>query len=175
MTYRFANATFKEHYIHISIKETQYFKKSMDDKNYGKSHERWSNFIRQVEKFQFIQVKNSHARFNNFEVNEFRRLVARNDSKFVIVSNLAIGFSGYIRDFRANLRWINRFKIIIYRDELDWLFDFKWFVNRLQTIRKNELVMKGHLKNDFKMEYFECSKVKKIEKSKKIYTDIINY
>merc|ERR1711917_49630 len=57
-----------EHYIHISIKETQYFKKSMDDKNYGKSHERWSNFIRQVEKFQFIQVKNSHARFNNFEV-----------------------------------------------------------------------------------------------------------
>ena len=65
--------------------------------------------------------------------------------------------------------------MIIYRDELNWLFDFKWFVNRLQTIRKNELVLKGYLKNDFKMEYFECSKVKKIEKSKKNYTDIINY
>ena len=65
--------------------------------------------------------------------------------------------------------------MIIYRDELDWLFDFKWFVNRLQTIRKNELVLQGHFKNDFKMEYFECSKEKKIEKSKKIYTDIINY
>ena len=65
--------------------------------------------------------------------------------------------------------------MIIYRDELNWLFDFKWFVNRLQTIRKNELVLKGYLKNDFKMEYFECSKVKKIEKSKKIYTEIINY
>ena len=51
--------------------------------------------------------------------------------------------------------------MIIYRDELNWLFDFKWFVNRLQTIRKNELVLKGYLKNDFKMEYFECSKVKK--------------
>ena len=65
--------------------------------------------------------------------------------------------------------------MIIYRDELNWLFDFKWFVNRLQTIRKNELVLKGYLKNDFKMEYFECSKVKKIEKSKKNYTDITNY
>ena len=65
--------------------------------------------------------------------------------------------------------------MIIYRDELDWLFDFKWFVNRLQTIRKNELVLKGHFKNDFKMKHFECSKEKKIEKSKKIYTDIIYY
>ena len=55
--------------------------------------------------------------------------------------------------------------MIIYRDELNWLFDFKWFVNRLQTIRKNELVLNGYLKNDFKMEYFECSKVKKIEKN----------
>ena len=65
--------------------------------------------------------------------------------------------------------------MIIYRDELDWLFDFKWFVNRLQTIRKNELLSKGHFKNDFEMEHFECSKGTKIEKSKKIYTDIINY
>jgi len=48
-----------EHFIHISIKETG---KSMDNMNHGKSHERWSNFIRQVEKFQFAQVKNSHER-----------------------------------------------------------------------------------------------------------------
>ena len=41
----YANATFKEHYIHISIKETQYFKKSMDDKNYGKSNEELYIFI----------------------------------------------------------------------------------------------------------------------------------
>ena len=34
----------------------------MDNMNHGKSHERWSNFIRQVEKFQFAQVKNSHER-----------------------------------------------------------------------------------------------------------------
>ena len=65
MTYRFGNATFKEHYIHISIKESR---KSIDNMKHGKSHERWSNFIRQVEKFQFVQVKNSHARFNNIEV-----------------------------------------------------------------------------------------------------------
>ena len=35
--------------------------------NHG-NHEQWSNFIRQVEKFQFVQIKNSHARFYNFEV-----------------------------------------------------------------------------------------------------------
>ena len=56
----FGDAIFKEHYIHISIKETG---KSIDNMNYGKSYEQWSNFIRQVEKFQFVPVKNSHARF----------------------------------------------------------------------------------------------------------------
>jgi len=65
--------------------------------------------------------------------------------------------------------------MIIYRDGCDWLIDFKWFVNRLQVIRKNELVLKGHLKNDFEMEYFDSSKEPKIQNSKKIYTDIINY
>ena len=100
-----------------------------------------------------------------------------------ILSNLAIELWGYVNDIRVNftflqgLRLKTRHKMIIYRDELNWLFDFKWFINRLQTIRKNELVLKGHLKNDFKMEYFECStlKKKKIEQSKTIYTDIINY
>ena len=65
--------------------------------------------------------------------------------------------------------------MIIYRDVCDWLIDFKWFINRLQVIRKNELVLKGHLRNDFEMEYFDSSKEPKIQNSKKIYTDIINY
>ena len=55
--------------------------------------------------------------------------------------------------------------MIIYRDVCDWLIDFKWFVNRLQVIRKNELVLKGHLKNDFEMEYFDSSKEPKIQNS----------
>ena len=57
---RLGDAIFKEHYIHISIKETG---KSIDNMNHGKSYEQWSNFIRQVEKFQFVPIKNSHARF----------------------------------------------------------------------------------------------------------------
>lgn len=91
----------------------------------NKEDARWSNFIRQVEQFEFVKTENSH--------------------------------------------------IMIYRDEYNWLFDFKWFANRLQTIRKNELSLKGHLEDDFKIEYFECSREKKKEKSKKIYTEIINY
>ena len=57
---RLGDAIFKEHYIHISIKETG---KSIDNMNHGKSYEQWSIFIRQVEKFQFVPIKNSHARF----------------------------------------------------------------------------------------------------------------
>jgi len=46
-----------EHYIHISLQP-------ITNQSMNKEDVRWSNFIRQVEQFQFVKTENSHARFN---------------------------------------------------------------------------------------------------------------